>query len=73
MNEILVTVGNIGTVYVGYDEMEAKQTYTEYVEQSRSGYGRAAYEDVCLWIDNEPVEMYIAEKPPSNGILSQFI
>lgn len=52
MNEIIV--GNIGSVYHGGDDEEARETYREYVQQSKSGYGRASGEDVT-WIKNGEV------------------
>lgn len=48
-----VIVGNIGTVYSAYDKTEAVKTYADYVQQSASGYGRAAGEPVTLMIGNE--------------------
>lgn len=41
-----IIVGNIGTVYDGDSAKEAKKAFKEYKEQSREGYGRAAYEQV---------------------------
>lgn len=49
MNEIIV--GNIGTVYRGSDDKIAQETYSEYVEQSKSMRGRAGGEDVT-WLQN---------------------
>ena len=37
-----VLVGNIGTVYTGSNYMQACSVFGIYVEQSRSGQGRAA-------------------------------
>lgn len=48
-----VIVGNIGTVYDGPSRREAHKTYDEYRRQSKRGYGRAAGEDVTLFLDNE--------------------
>lgn len=53
MNKYLVIVGNIGQVYDGNDGDEAQETYNEYAEQSQEGYGRAAGEQVTLFIDGE--------------------
>lgn len=48
-----VVVGNIGTVYQGDDFEAAFAAFDEYVEQSKSGAGRAAGESVCLFTDDE--------------------
>lgn len=50
-----VTVGNIGTVYSGPSKRQASMDYQEYVTQSKSGYGRAAYESVTLDKDGETI------------------
>lgn len=46
-----VIVGNIGTVYDGGDVDEARKAFHEYVEQSKSGSGRAADESVTILRD----------------------
>jgi len=51
-----VIVGNIGTVYSGHDQTEAKRIYDEYVLAAQKPYGRAAGEDVVLCLDDEPIE-----------------
>jgi hypothetical protein len=51
-----VIVGNIGTVYSGYDKKEAKRIYDEYVVAAKQPYGRASGEDVVLCLDDEPIE-----------------
>lgn len=43
-----VYVGNIGLVHKCYNLDEAMKVYHEYVEMSKSGYGRAANEMVSL-------------------------
>lgn len=48
-----VIVGNIGTVYTGQYEGVAIASYEEYVNQSKQGYGRAAYDSVTIFRDNE--------------------
>jgi hypothetical protein len=69
-----VTVGNIGRVLETSHSHIAMRCYMEYVELSKTGYGRVPFEDVALWEDNEPIETHIAKRPPTNGqILSQFI
>lgn len=50
-----VIVGNIGTVYRGDDESEARRLFDVYVEQSRSGFGRAGGESVTVFQDGEIV------------------
>jgi hypothetical protein len=44
-----VFVGNIGCVYRGGDWVEARKCRDEYREQSRTGYGRAAGEEVTVF------------------------
>lgn len=46
-------VGNIGRVLVTDDAVQAEADYATYVEQSKSGAGRAAGESVTLFKDNE--------------------
>lgn len=48
-----VVVGNLGTVYAGEDETVAKGAFNEYVKNSKNGYGRAADEDVTLFVNGE--------------------
>ena len=48
MNKWQVIVGNIGTVFDGDNGFLARNTYSEYVSQSKSNYGRAAGECVTL-------------------------
>jgi len=54
-----VIVGNIGMVHQSLDYDEAVKHYAEYIEQSRSGVGRAGGESVTLWQDGEPMREYI--------------
>jgi len=49
-----VFVGSVGSVYTGDDQEEAERTFEDYVEQSKSGYGRAGGEDVTLFKDGDP-------------------
>lgn len=53
-----VTVGNIGNPLETTNFCEAQKTFTEYVKQSKIGYGRAAGEEVILWKDGEPFKEY---------------
>lgn len=48
-----VIVGNIGTVYDGNSQTEAQRVYAAYVADSINGIGRAANEEVTLWVDGE--------------------
>ena len=57
----LVTVGNVGNVYDGADWAEAGRVYDEYVCQSDAGYGRAAGEDVALFVDGEIGQQHLGE------------
>lgn len=52
-----VNVGNIGNIEVS-SLKEAKDTYKEYVEQSKSGYGRASGESVCIFKNGELMDEY---------------
>ena len=53
----VVNVGNIGNITCK-DKAEAEETYKEYVEQSKSGKGRAGGESVYLMVDGEPEKEY---------------
>lgn len=53
-----VIVGNIGSVYVGPDKVEAERKFAEYVSQSKSGAGRAAGEPVTLLEEDEVEDEY---------------
>jgi hypothetical protein len=53
-----VVVGNIGTVYNGWSEYLAKETYKDYVKQSMANYGRASNEQVSLFNGEEIVVEY---------------
>lgn len=52
MKRYEVIVGNIGNVLQTNSYKEAKDTYNEYVQQSKENYGRAAGETVTLF-DNK--------------------
>jgi hypothetical protein len=54
-----VLVGNIGQVYSGYSEEDARQTYNEYAEQSKEEYGRAAGEHVALMFGEDVLEEFL--------------
>jgi len=53
-----VTVGNIGEVHTGDDTIEAERHYHEYCAISEAGTGKAAWEEVTLWEEGEPVNTY---------------
>ena len=54
-----VIVGNIGTVYDGGSRRLADKNYAEYVQQSKSDYGRAAGESVTLMKDDDIAKEYV--------------
>ena len=54
-----VIVGNIGSVYAGNDEGNARRKFDSYVKDSVNDYGRAAGENVTLMRDNEIVSEHI--------------
>ena len=56
-----VIVGNIGKVYEGDSEAEARTTYDNYKDRSTSHVGNAAGESVSLWLDNEPLEEHTGD------------
>jgi hypothetical protein len=58
-----VTVGNIGTVYDGDDLSEAIVSFAKYYHQSVACHGRAAGEEVTLWIDGEPEAIFNGDDP----------
>jgi hypothetical protein len=49
-----VTVGNIGSVYRSDNSDIAWAKWAEYVEDSKTGLGRAGGEEVVLWDNGEP-------------------
>jgi hypothetical protein len=53
-----IIVGNIGSVYSGPSKREANRAFREYVDQSKSGYGRASGEEVTMFCDGETVKEY---------------
>jgi hypothetical protein len=56
-----VIVGNIGTVVSTHDLEDARSTFNVYVEQSKSGRGRAAGEPVTLMKDGEMMKEFEGE------------
>ena len=55
MPKYQVIVGNIGQVYSGPEESEAREVYCLYRERGIEGLGRCAHEDVTLCKDGEIV------------------
>ncbi len=56
-----VIVGNIGTVYSGDDELEARCEWETYVAVSKRGHGRGGNETVMLMCDGEIDTWYYPE------------
>jgi hypothetical protein len=56
---IEVIVGNVGTVYDGYDRCAADLAFNEYVKLSKSGVGRAGDETVAMIVGNDIAQEYI--------------
>ena len=56
-NDYVVNVGNIGNISCD-SLLEARMMYNEYVEQSKSGFGRAGNEYVGLYENGEPIMEY---------------
>jgi len=51
-----LVVGNIGVVYRGPHAAIAVAEFDEYVDISKSGYGRAAGEEITLFKDGEVIK-----------------
>ena len=47
---------NIGEVYQGDRERDARRAFNEAAADSKAGYGRGAHEPVVLFRDNEPIK-----------------
>jgi hypothetical protein len=56
-----VIVGNVGTVYQGDDETQARMDFTAYADQSRNHYGRASGEPVTLMQNGEPISEHYGD------------
>lgn len=67
-----VNVGNIGNIDYESEE-EARAAFEEYVDQSKSGYGRAAGEDVYLLQDGEIVDEYFGTFDTEASVKKQAI
>ena len=66
---IEVIVSNIGTVYSGNSLKQAKFHFNEYVEQSKTHYGRASMESVWLMKQDEIVQEHVGELYQNEGDL----
>lgn len=53
-----VIVSNVGTVYEGYSSTEAQAAYAEYKAASIDAIGRAAGEDVTLFVKGDPAQEF---------------
>jgi hypothetical protein len=60
MSTYEVICGNVGSVYSGTDEAEARAKYQTYIEASKAEYGRASGEDVTLMRDGDIADEYSA-------------
>ena len=56
-----VIVGNVGRVYDGECEADARAVYQEYIKQSKVGYGRAGGESVTLMTRTQVASMTYPE------------
>ena len=62
MKKYQVIVGNVGTVYDGDDQEQAKRDYRECVSLSKdSEFGRMAGEEVTLFEDGEILKEHFPE------------
>jgi hypothetical protein len=64
-----VVVGNIGTVYSGYNGADARIKYGQYVKLSKLGVGRAGGEQVTMFTDGEIVYEH---NPPCQSAYAKF-
>ena len=56
MNTFEIIVGNIGNVFIGEHENNARKCFNECVELSKNKYGRWANEPVTLMRNGEPIK-----------------
>lgn len=61
-----VVVGNIGNVYSGHNLRDARFHARTYVDQSKSGHGRAAGESVTLFCDGEILDEFVGGRDKGN-------
>lgn len=64
--EYSVIVGNVGVVYTGKIMSEARKHYKEYVDQSKTGYGRAGDESVIWFLGEEIYREYVGALDQKN-------
>lgn len=70
MADFTVQVGNVGTVYSGKSELDARKAFKDYVKASLLQQGRAAGEDVTLLKDDEIIKEHLVPQVLKNP---QFI
>jgi ribosomal protein L37AE/L43A len=58
MTKYQVVVGNLGLVHESDDRQAAEESFKEYVDFSKSDYGRVAGEPVTLFEDGEILKEY---------------
>ena len=56
-----VYCGNIGKGHAGHNRKEAETVFSHYVGLSANGIGRAAGEDVTLFMNGEIVKEFLGE------------
>ena len=61
-----VVVSNTGIVFFGSNVTAARRVYTEYVEQSKANYGRAAGEAVVMFRDDDIYMEYVGTLQNNN-------
>lgn len=55
-----VIVGNLGTVFSTFSITAARNVFNDYVQQSKAGAGRVAWEDVTLMSGDDILDDYTA-------------
>ena len=61
MSYFEVIVSNVGRVFEGWRENDARKCFNEYARISKANYGRAGGESVGLYCDGDIVKEYIGE------------
>lgn len=67
-DEYEVVVGNVGSVYKGNSKVKAHTDYIHYLDQSKSGRGRAGNQEVTMFKNGEPTQEYV----PAEGQLAEL-
>lgn len=73
MPHVEVIVSNIGTVYSGYNAVNALDTYQLYQSLSAHNDGRAGGETVTLWQDGKPIDEYNPVEDNSRSFRNQLV